>query len=82
MNINLKPCPFCGGEVSMALTGTGTVNWPFITRGLSKTKKNCKCRLFMEGERYFIGCMDSEAAAKNAKKDLAEAWNRRVADNV
>lgn len=78
--MKLKPCPLCGGEVSMALTGCGTTNWLFITRGTSKTKKNCSCRLFMESDRYFIGCMDSKEAAERAKKDLAEAWNRR-ADN-
>ena len=78
--VKLKPCPFCGGEVSMALTGCGTTNWVFITRGNSKTKKNCKCRLFMESDRYFIGCMDSKEAAENARKDLAEAWNTRVVD--
>lgn len=64
----------------MGLTGQGSVNWMFITRGLSKTEKNCKCRLFMESERYFIGCIDSEEAAKNARKDLVEAWNRRAND--
>lgn len=78
--LKLKPCPFCGGEVSMSLTGCGSTNWLFITRGNSKTKKNCGCRLFMESDRYFIGCMDSKEAAENAKKSLAEAWNRRAGD--
>ena len=77
----LKPCPFCGGEVSMALTGSGSINWLFITRGNSKTKKNCSCRLFMESDQYVIGCMDSKEAAENAKKNLTKAWNRR-ADNA
>ena len=76
--VELKPCPFCGGEVSMGLTGCGTINWLFITRGNSQTKKNCSCRLFMESERYFIGCLDSKEAAENARKELAEAWNRRA----
>ena len=75
---DLKPCPFCGGEVSMALTGHGTTNWVFITRGNSKTKKNCKCRLFMESDRYFIDCMDSKEAATRARNELTEAWNRRA----
>lgn len=81
MENELKPCPFCGGEVSMALTGCGAINWVFITRGNSKTKKNCTCRLFMESNRYFIDCMDSKEAAENARKDLAEAWNRRANEN-
>lgn len=73
----LKPCPFCGGEVSLALTGQGSTNWLFVTRGHSKHKKNCTCRLFMESDRYFIGCADSKEAAQRAKTDLIEAWNRR-----
>lgn len=75
----LKPCPFCGGEVGIALTGNQSTNWLFITRGHSKTKKNCDCRLFMESDRYFVNCMDSKEAAENAMNDLVEAWNRRAA---
>lgn len=80
----LKPCPFCGGEVSMALTGHGNTNWFFITRGHSKTKNNCKCRLFMESDRYFLGCLDTKEGKERVMKDLVEAWNTRNggADNV
>lgn len=76
--IKLKPCPFCGGEVSMSLTGRGTTNWLFITRGTSKTKKNCKCRVFMESDSYSIDCLNSHEAAERACKELADAWNRRA----
>ena len=78
MILELKPCPFCGGEVSMALTGQGVINWLFITRGNSKHKKNCSCRLFMKSDIYFIDRTDAKQAAKKAAKDLVEAWNRRV----
>ena len=77
----LKPCPFCGGEVGMSLTGCGMINWVFITRGNSKTKKNCKCRLFMESERYDIVAISFEEK-KKIRQDLAEAWNRRAGDDL
>ena len=51
---DLKPCPFCGGEVDIALTGYKTEQWLFVTRGHSTKEKNCKCRLFMESEKYSI----------------------------
>ena len=76
----LKPCPFCGGEVSISLTGQGTINWVYVTRGHSKTKKNCDCRLFMQSEQYFIDRTDSKEVAQTAFKDLVEAWNRRATD--
>lgn len=75
----LKPCPFCGGEVSIASTGYRTENCFFITRGISKTKKNCKCRLFMESEPYQKG--DDKELVDNVKIELVKAWNRRVTDD-
>lgn len=72
----LKPCPFCGGEVNIALTGYKAENCFFITRGISKTKKNCKCRLFMESEPYQKG--DGKEVVENVKIDLVKAWNRRA----
>jgi hypothetical protein len=79
--MKLKPCPFCGGEVSMALTGCGSINWVFITRGNSEIKKNCKCRLFMESERYAISTVEHEEKER-IMSDLAAAWNRRVGDDL
>lgn len=79
-DVKLKPCPFCGGEVSISLTGKGTINWVYVTRGHSKTKKNCDCRLFMESEQYFIDHPESKKMAETAFKDLVEAWNRRATD--
>ena len=77
---DLKPCPFCGGEVTIALTGSQLYNWLFVTRGHSATKKNCKCRLFMESERYSIEDGFPEETYKKVKSDLVSAWNRRVND--
>ena len=75
--VELKPCPFCGGEVTIAVTGYKKENCYFITRGNSKTKKNCKCRVFMESEPYQKDEGDSKEKIRN---DLVNAWNRRVND--
>lgn len=74
--LELKPCPFCGGEVNIALTGYKAENCFFITRGISKTKKNCGCRLFMESEPFQKG--DDKEAVDNIKAELVNAWNRRA----
>ena len=68
----LKPCPFCGGEVSIALCGDGFDAWWFITRGHGENA--CKCRLFMESEKFN---KDSEMADFVAD-DLIAAWNSRT----
>ena len=35
---NLKPCPFCGGEVAIAETGTDAKKWMFISRAHGENK--------------------------------------------
>ena len=72
MDKTLLPCPFCGGEVSIALCGDGFDAWWFITRGHGENA--CKCRLFMESEKFN---KDSEMADFVAD-DLIAAWNRRA----
>jgi hypothetical protein len=70
--MKIEKCPFCGGEVSIALCGDGfDARW-FITRGHGENA--CKCRLFMESEKFN---KDSEMADFVAD-DLIAAWNRRA----
>ena len=70
----LKPFPFCGGEVAIAETGDQLTSWMFITRG--NGKNGCKCHVFMESKPYSF---DYSAADKEKiKKDLIEAWNKRI----
>ena len=78
--MNLKPCPFCGGEVSIALTGQGVINWLFVTRGNSKSNKNCNCRVFMESDRFHIDRDNVDAEREKAMHNLVESWNRRQVD--
>ena len=76
---DLKPCPFCGGEVMIAKKAYGKERCMYITRGISRTKKNCKCRVFMESEPYRT---DEGVSVDKIRKDLAEAWNRRADDGT
>lgn len=73
--IDLKPCPFCGGEVTIAVTGHKNETCYFITRGNSKTKKNCKCRVFMDSDIYR---KDEGVSKEKIRNDLVDAWNRRA----
>ena len=74
---DLKPCPFCGGEVMIAEKGYRKERCFFITRGISRTKTNCKCRVFMESEPYRT---DEGYSPEKIRDDLAAAWNRRAND--
>ena len=73
----LKPCPFCGGEVSLAETGDSITRWYIITRGNHKRKINCNCRVFMESDEFVPY---SDSFREIAKKMLIKAWNRRAGE--
>ena len=72
----LKPCPFCGGSVSIAKSGDNGHMWWFVTRG--RREDRCRCRVFMESEEYQLNAPLADRL--NLKNDLIEAWNRRVND--
>lgn len=70
----LKPCPFCGGSVSIVKTSDGNEMWWFITRG--KDENRCTCRVFMESDIFMI---DDPHTIKSAiRNKLIDDWNRRV----
>lgn len=71
--IKLLPCPFCGGEVAIALNGDNVEQWYSITRGFGENK--CTCRLFMESEKFDAKCL--LGTRERVKNDLAKAWNTR-----
>jgi hypothetical protein len=71
----LKPCPFCGGRVSLALGGENGMKWWVITRATNKNGVDaCKCRAFMESESF----VSHSDGAREKKKALIAAWNRRT----
>lgn len=70
----LKPCPFCGGEVSIALFGDPEFGFYWkITRGISDNA--CTCRVFMESQLF-----NDDEHGEFEKKQLVEAWNRRASE--
>ena len=71
---NLKPCPFCGGEVAIAEAGTDAKKWMFISRAHGKNK--CTCRVFMESGVYWFDCPEKDK--ERIKADLIESWNKRI----
>lgn len=71
----LKPCPFCGGEVSISENSVDSIcHYYNITRGSGE--KRCKCRLFMESELFYVD--DAQNDKDIIKEDLTAAWNRRI----
>ena len=73
----LKPCPFCGGSVSIArMSESVDEMWYCVTRG--KGENRCTCRVFMESDTFSV--YDLRTTKTEIKNKLIEAWNRR-ADN-
>jgi hypothetical protein len=72
----LKPCPFCGGSVSIAKAGDNGMLWWFVTRGNGEDR--CRCRVFMESEDFQVHSPMEEKQLK--RTNLIEAWNRRAED--
>lgn len=70
--MELKNCPFCGGEVTIALIGeSNDLHW-FVTRGTGENA--CKCRVFMESDPFAIG---EEGEGEDKRNNLITAWNTR-----
>lgn len=72
----LKPCPFCGGSVSIYVMSENDFNLHYVIAG-NNGENRCACGVFMEGDSGFISA--SPKYYKTAlKKSLIEKWNRRV----
>lgn len=71
--MRLKPCPFCGKEVSLALFGTKDRLYYMITSGIGENA--CKCRIFMESDLFSENASIEEK--QNIKLRLIKTWNTR-----
>ena len=61
----LKPCPFCGGEVRINDMG----NYWVILR---TSRSSCVCRIFMESDQFH-----DKDGKQRQKEKLIEKWNNR-----
>ena len=66
--ITLKPCPFCGGEADVMLTGNSIVGY---------SKAEVRCRVCGMGRTYRkVKGMSSDVI----RTSIARKWNRRAND--
>lgn len=64
----LKPCPFCGGEVTVAEGSYRQTRWMYVTRGNKENR--CNCHVFMESKTYYFD--SSEKTRKESKPTLSK----------
>lgn len=79
MNEKLKPCPFCGGTVTIRLDGIidSPKDWWEITGNASLC--TCKCGISMRSKIFTYGRKGYEG--EREKKELIEKWNRGMKDD-
>ena len=75
--MQLKPCPFCNKEVSLALFGTKDRLCYMITRGTTG-ENACQCRVFFESDLFSENASVEEK--QSIKLRLIKAWNTRKGD--
>lgn len=64
----LKPCPFCGGEVTIAEGGYRQTRWMYVTRGNKENR--CNCYVIMESKTYDFD--SSEMEKRKSKPTLSK----------
>ncbi len=81
MNEELKPCPFCGGEMEPAVM---CYQHPYDQSYMDWLKANGILPPIMTGfnSGYVVRCYHcgAESAERSTKERAAETWNRRAND--
>ena len=70
----LKRCPFCGKKVAIASMSDGDEHWFYVFSPYKDTD-HCRCRVFMESEKFRDGASNAEIAS--IRRELVNKWNRR-----
>lgn len=72
----LKPCPFCGGEVEFLTTTLGEFSSHHWIKGIQCKNADCKAQtLFFRGS---FNVSDMSMPREIQKANIAERWNERV----
>lgn len=72
-NKELLPCPFCGGEVGIRLTGDTELWWLISNREIDK---KTVCRVFMESDIF--PAEELMTTGLKEKDKLIARWNTRT----
>ena len=80
--IELKPCPFCGGEAIVQLVHPPFMLKRFHRRFAAAGCKQCGASTILFAARNKTRSpLMNEANEEDAKKKATDAWNRRVSDD-
>lgn len=82
--VELKPCPFCGGEAAVFVNANRTIRYMMIPVFAVKCSVGCeKCGIYFR-QNSVISRAEYRAPVTNRDRyeEAVEAWNRRADDEI